>query len=322
MFFIVTTGRSGSTSIARTLDRLEGCHAVHEPQPELTREAAGFRWGTVSREELEAVLKATRHPRVGQDTYCESNQNLALIIPVLAERYPEARFVWLIRNGLDVVASTLQKQWYTGHSENHDRYEDCTPLEKSWIDWRMRGDRVGEMPEAEWEALPRFDKCCWYWGYVNRVIEQDLNAHAAGRFFVLRLEDAGERLPDLVRWMGFEPDGSEALSMDNPARRSPHHWTGWTAKEHAAFDRWCGRAMDHHYPGWRDVVGGEAARIFVAPVIGSLNRQADVAREVGARQAERTKRLEARLKWVEGHWSFKWYRRLRRLTGDRGGGGV
>lgn len=38
-----------------------------------------------------------------------------------------------------------------------------------------------------------------------------------------------------------------------------------------------------------------------------------------AREKASTKRLRTRLDWIEGHWSFKWYRKLRRLTGDRGG---
>ena len=111
MFFVVSTGRSGSTSLARSLDRIDACHAVHEPAPELILEASGYRGGSVSREKLQSVLRETRHSMVEGRDYCESNQNLALIIPVLRELYPQARFVWLIRNGLDVVASAHQKQW-------------------------------------------------------------------------------------------------------------------------------------------------------------------------------------------------------------------
>lgn len=324
MFFIVTTGRSGSTSIARTLDRVSGLHAVHEPAPELTLEAAGYTWGTVTREEIEALLQETRQPEANGEVYCESNQNLSFLIPLLAEIYPEARFIWLIRNGMDVVASAYQKQWYTGHSENHDRYEDCTPLEKAWVDGRARADRAGLMSESDWEKLPRFDKCCWYWGHVNHLIGKELSALSPGRHYTLRLEEADDRLPELIHWMGFDPQPVASLSMDNLARRTSHHWTAWSEVEHQAFTKWCGAEMDRHYPGWSDLVREDAARIFITPMIRTLTAQVETTREQGEQMEThlrvRILQLKTRLDWIEDHWSFKWYHRLRRLMGDRGGG--
>jgi hypothetical protein len=282
-------------------------------------EVAAYRWGSTPGKDLETLLRQSRHATVDGDVYCESNQNLSFVIPMLRRLYPLARYIWLIRNGMDVVASAYQKQWYTGHSENHDCYEDCPPLEKAWIDGRARADHAGEMSEAEWAAMPRFDKCCWYWGYVNRVIEDDLNTHAAGAFFTLRLEKANEELPALIHWMGFEPQEVPSTSVDNAAKRAIHHWTEWTPEEHAAFDRWCGPVMDRHYAGWRQFVMADSARIFMTPVIRSLNRQAEGAREHGVRLQARAEQAERRLHWIEGHWTFKWYRRLRRLIEDRSG---
>lgn len=332
MFFIVTTGRSGSTSIARSLNQVDGCYTVHEPEPQLILESSGYRYGEVSAGTIKEILRETRHPTVDGKVYCESNQTLSLIIPILADEFPQAQFIWLIRNGMDVVASTYQKQWYTGHSENHDRYEDCPPLEKAWIDGRLRADRVGELTEVEWNNLSRFAKCCWYWGYVNRVIKDDLTTHAANHFFTLRLEEADKKLPDLVRWMGLNPRNAPILSFDNPAKKGIHHWTDWTQDEHAVFDRCCGLEMDYQYPGWREVVYGKSVRIFVAPLVRSSTGQVEAAREKIARLTERAERAETRvkeaearairseirLKWIVEHWTFRWYKRFRRIIGDRG----
>ena len=128
----------------------------------------------------------------------------------------------------------------------------------------------------------------------------------------MRLEEADERLPDLIRWMGFNPQSGLSMSVDNLAKKERHHWTEWTTDEHAAFDKWCGPVMDRHYPGWREVVGADSARIFVAPVIRSLARQAEDARV-------HRMRLQARLRGIEGHWSYKWYCRFRRLLGSSSG---
>lgn len=286
MFFVLTTGRSGSTSIATMLDSVAGCHAVHEPAPELILESAGYRYGKVSPKEVRAVLSRTRPATVNGDIYCESNQTLSLIIPELVETFPQARFIWLIRNGLDMVASAYQKQWYTGHSENHDRYEDCSPLEKSWIDGRVRADLVGEMNEIQWNALDRFEKCCWYWGYVNRIIGEDLGQYAPGRFYTLRLEYLERDFADLVGWMGLTPPSTPNSSRKNIAKRIPFHWTGWSPEQHQAFARWCKEKMDLFYPGWQSVIGDDA-KVFISPVLASKRKQIEILEgKLNAVQAE------------------------------------
>ncbi|MDH5682455.1 MAG: sulfotransferase, partial [Spirochaetota bacterium] len=198
MFFILSTGRSGTTTIARSLNTIDGLYAVHEPAPELIRESSAYHYGKMTQEEIAKILTDTRKPLVDGSAYCESNQCLSLMIPALREVFPEARYVWLIRNAMDVVASTMQKQWYTGHSENNDNYENCSEIEKDWIDGRIRGDLCGEMSPEEWENMSRFAKCCWYWSYVNRVIKRELSGLGQSKHYVLLLEDIDEEYRKLV----------------------------------------------------------------------------------------------------------------------------
>lgn len=255
MFFILSTGRSGTMTIARTLSHVKGCKAVHEPSPELILESSAYHYGKFPQEKLREILIETRKPVVDGSVYCESNQTLSLMIPLLVETFPEARYIWLIRNGMDVVASTMQKQWYTGHSENHGRYEDCSPIEKAWIDGRIEGDRCGDMKQAEWAALDRFGRCAWYWGYVNRVIEKDLNRYAPGRFKTILLEEISLKLKGLIEWMGFETTSVPTAERHNPAKRTPYHWSEWTSDERENFERFCGELMDRFYPSWRTADG-------------------------------------------------------------------
>ncbi|MCI5144165.1 MAG: hypothetical protein D3923_01250 [Candidatus Electrothrix sp. AR3] len=274
MFFILTTGRSGSTSIARTLNKVDKCYGIHEPTPELILESSGYHYGKISPESIRKLLHETRCPTINSEIYCESNQTLSLIIPELVAVFPQARFIWLVRNGLDVVASAYQKQWYSGHSENHSTYEACPPLEKVWIDGRVRADLAGDMSEVKWHALNRFEKCCWYWSYINRIIEKDLNRHAADRFFTLRLEDMPHTMPELLSWMGLTTTAGNKLppvERANIAKRIPFHWTNWSLEQHQAFGRYCGTEMDKFYPSWMDVTG-ETGRLLMAPIIFNLTQ--------------------------------------------------
>lgn len=249
--FVISTGRSGTTSLARTLTLVGNLDCLHEPAPELILESSGYRHGTTSAETVRRLLLQTRRAECGQ-RYCESNQTMALLIPEIVGAFADAAFVWLIRDGRDVVASAMQKQWYTGHSENHERYEDCPPIERAWIDGRIRGDLCGEVAPAAWRAMSRFEKCCWYWSYVNRTIAEDLAAHASTRFFRLHLERLNSQIGPLLGWLGLRTVITPVAKVHNRAKRPPYHWSRWTAEERASFVRWCGRLMDEDYAGWRD----------------------------------------------------------------------
>jgi hypothetical protein len=221
---------------------------LHEPAPQLISESSGYRYSVISAHELRQLLLATRPSIENKAVYCESNQNLSLIIPVLAQTFSAARYIWLIRNGLDVVASAYSKQWYSGHSENHDCYEDCPPLERAWIDGRIEGDRCGDVSADTWQTLDRFGRCCWYWSYINRVIESDLNEHANGRYKIIRLEELSSALSDLIKWMGLKSALVPGVRRHNRGKREPYPWTQWRVAERATFMRWCGGLMDRFYP--------------------------------------------------------------------------
>jgi hypothetical protein len=253
--------------MAEVLSSVPGLICLHEPDPALILESSGYRYGDVTAAQIATVLKLTRQPRLDGRTYCESNQTLALMIPVLKETYPQARYIWLLRNGLDVVASAMQKQWYSGFSENHSRYEACTPLQKAWIDGRIRGDGCGEMSTTEWKHLGRFDKCCWYWRYVNQLIVQDLNIPNLDGYYLLRLETLAQQLPSLLGWMGLETAVTPPIVQQNRAKRPPYHWSKWTQSERLAFVYWCGDLMEAFYPEWRKVDGSWQGVAYQTPPI-------------------------------------------------------
>jgi len=252
MYFIVSTGRSGTTAISNTLSLINDCTCLHEPEPALIKESAAYHYGELSDDKIKAVLLKTRKAHINNEIYCESNQTLSLLIPLLNDTYPQAKFIWLIRNGLDVVASTYQKQWYTGHSENHDNYNDCPPLEKAWIDGRIQADQCGVMTTEEWNNLDRFGKCCWYWSYINNIIEKDFKKLPHDKQFIIRLEEFDKRLRKLYKWMGLKALITPAPKRTNTALRDPFHWSHWNTNERSTFEKFCGAQMDRYYPEWRD----------------------------------------------------------------------
>lgn len=237
--------------MARLLSTISGCVCLHEPAPQLVLESSGYRYKSADLASLRQTLVQTRPPSVNGSVYTESNQTLALIIPVLAEVFPEARYIWLMRNGLDVVASAFSKQWYTRHSSKIVPYEDCNALQKAWIDGRIEGDRCGDVSAHEWNQMDRFSRCCWYWSYMNRIIEADLQIVAVNHSYAIRLETLDSDLQSLLKWMGLKAALLPAAKRHNTGVREPYHWSQWTPAERAAFEHWCGGLMDRFYPNWR-----------------------------------------------------------------------
>ncbi|MEJ2098716.1 MAG: glycosyltransferase [Desulfobacterales bacterium] len=202
--------------------------------------------------QLKQFVLKTRRSIVNGKIYGESNQTLSLIVPILAASFPRAKFIWLIRNGLDVVSSIFSRQWYTGHSANHERYEDCPPLEKAWIDGRIMGHLCGDVPFAKWEKMDPFARCCWYWAYVNRVIEKDLKDYCStGSFRKIKLEELDQELPNLVKWLGLGSGTDLKCGRHNRAHYNLYPWQKWTSEERKTFLYWCGPLMDRLYPDWR-----------------------------------------------------------------------
>jgi hypothetical protein len=249
--FIVSTGRSGSTAISLAISLIDGCECFHEPEPALIREASLYRYGEIEKRDLKKIIKESRPKSKNEKIYCESNQKLSLIIPVLAEIFPGARFLWLIRNGLDFVASAEQKRWYARESEDGVPYEQCSSIVQDWIDGRIEGDRCEEVSPARWNGMSHFERCCWYWNYVNTVIQGDLKKHASGNCARLRLEDINTDLSRVLSEIGLRHLVAPAPARHNTAVNQPYHWTDWTEKERKIFEDWCGETMDSIYPSWR-----------------------------------------------------------------------
>jgi len=254
MFFIVTTGRSGSQTIARVLSQSDDCICMHEPEPVLVKEATLYHYGVLSDQLMRAILLSTRNPVLHGKIYGESNQKLSTFIPVLADAFPESQFIWLVRDGRDVVASTYYgREWYKPVDEVVSHPNPFTVPMKEWTWYRLRGDLAGNMNTQEWEALTRFEKNCWLWAYTNKVIQEHLTRVPRERWMLVRLETLFEQLADSCRFVGVHyPSKVEKARHNSTTHVVTKSWSEWSDDQRSAFERWCGEMMDVLYPEWRD----------------------------------------------------------------------
>lgn len=254
MFFVVTTGRSGSQTIAETLSQHPAIECAHEPHPELislsTEYAHGEKSSDAVRAELREIYSRRVYPRnrwVG-----ESDQKCWNLIPFLAELIPESRFIWLIRDGRDVVASTYSQNWFP--TRERPGSPDSANLYDRWLYYRLNGAKCGAMSFEEWHAMSEFGKNCWHWIHINRGIERQLAALPQDRVRQVKLEELGEALPGLVNWLGLKAVTINT-GVHNKATYKVRRWEAWNDEERQAFRKWCGAGMDEWYPGWMTQAG-------------------------------------------------------------------
>ncbi len=251
-FFIVSTGRSGTKSIADYFTRCTNSICLHEPEPKLIAESSGYRYGNIPENDIHEILSRTRVKPVHDQIYGESNQTLSLIIPILRKAYPTSKFIWLIRNGLDVVASAAGRGWYTGSLFNKD-YESLSNVGQEWVNGRIQGDQCGSVSEKAWTKMSAFEKCCWYWSYINSTIDDDLNTFVGEfGFKTVRLEYINQTIIPIVNWIGLNITRSEHVQILNRAKsKHIYHHSNWAYPEWLLFEKWCGPLMDRFYPEWR-----------------------------------------------------------------------
>lgn len=271
MLFIVSTGRSGSVTLARVLNQFPGVEAFHENPPELVAEARAYLKGDLAREQLIALLQDTRRPSSEQLDYVESNQKLSFMVGALREAFPQARYVWLIRNGLDVVSSWAHRKNYWPH-ENKGL----------WSTHRIRGDEVGVMTTAQWQSLSPFAKCCWYWAWTNRKIEADLNATDA-EWMLLRLEDLHSRVQELAAFARVELADPIEIPTANRSRGRVAGWHYWDRAQRSEFRHFCSDLMNRFYEGWEGrfiFSRGEAIRNEVLRLLSDRSVSGRLVRKV------------------------------------------
>lgn len=201
-FFIVSSGRSGTAMLHKALSAGPSMEMHHEYMVQVTQPLAIKRYlGLTGEEECRRIIAETHGAAI---RYCEaghwgdSSNKLSWLIPDLAALFPGARFVHLVRDGRKVCSSYFHKlaeECYDDRSTAifQAHYDDFRlpappPEKKYW--WPV--PRKGTSDAARFRGFSQFERICWHWAELNRVVLQELEKLPAERSLFLRLEDLRE----------------------------------------------------------------------------------------------------------------------------------
>lgn len=254
MFFVVGTGRCGSTTIAKALTIDGELTCLHEPKLQLVRTSTKYAHGELPELDVKSELQQLFDgpSALPQGVYGESDQKLSNMIAILHQLFPAAKFLWLIRNPVDTVNSMHSRGWFSdnelfrspGKEPNTDRRYRPVFGEN-----RIHADKAGAMSHAQWVEMSEFERNCWYWTYWNELIENQLNVLPAASWMKVKLEELSDVQKDVISFVGADASKCKQVEKTNAARNySLSSVEDWDSAMRTSFNLICGSQMKAWYP--------------------------------------------------------------------------
>jgi len=150
--FIIGAPRSGTTFLGNSLGRLPGISYHFEPRP--TKAAARCvydkswserRGGAVFRLSYGALLLAALD---GGSRFAEKNPENSFLVPFLADEFPGAQFVHIVRDGRDATVSHAEQPWLSAASATTGQRGPGGQLHGPNARWWVESQRREEFPQV------------------------------------------------------------------------------------------------------------------------------------------------------------------------------
>jgi hypothetical protein len=194
-FWAITTGRSGSTTLARLLAHTPGIDAVHEPYPSLFFEGRlAIEGNALPLDHAARLLHATRGWMIegsiarGRLPFDASPLMSHLAAPI-RHAFGDARFVHLVRSPRAFARSALGGGWC----------RDDSPMADAW-------------PRPPDPTLAPWQRVLWLWGEVHRqglALERELGPEVVHRVAMEDLVRDPDAFKALLAWIGVPPEQVE-----------------------------------------------------------------------------------------------------------------
>jgi carbonic anhydrase/acetyltransferase-like protein (isoleucine patch superfamily) len=253
LIFIVGTGRCGTTTIAKFLSEFPRVVVKHEPNGQLIKLSTDYAHGAISKDEVKNRLRKMYGDAsfMKGRIYGESDQKIANLIDVFHELFPNAKFIWLIRNAYDNVISMFSRGIFDD-SEFNLQPRKSLNVERVYSpkvnsENRLNGYKAGSFSNEEWVKMSPFERNCWYWSFWNLLIESQLLNIPKKQWYFLKIEDLQNQQSNLLDFLGINENGGHVVKKMNSARY-PLKSRKWSPSEEESFKKWCLPLNKRFYP--------------------------------------------------------------------------
>ncbi|MBN4051216.1 sulfotransferase [bacterium AH-315-M05] len=159
--FVLSTGRCGTKLLTNIFESHPNVLAFHEPIPELIYfNKFAYENCETEHETLLKMIDIARYEYIRkafllEKHYVETNNGITFFAHQLAQLYPNAKFIHLIRHPLAFVRSGYSRGWYKGKI-GYDESK-IQPVSDNNI---------------QWHQLSRVGKIAWLWNETNTFIDE------------------------------------------------------------------------------------------------------------------------------------------------------
>lgn len=185
--FLIGAPRSGTTFLGKCLASLP--QISYHFEPIATKASARYIYeGTWSKSRAQWFYKNVyqwlmRLHLNGDLRFSEKTPRNCLIVPFLAETFPDAQFIHIVRDGRDVALSLSKKPWFLASQANSGRYEPggypYGPYAQFWVE----SDRA-----QEFESTSDIHRCIWVWKRFTEEALASIGQLPSSRYLEIRYE--------------------------------------------------------------------------------------------------------------------------------------
>lgn len=238
--FILSTGRAGSTSIAKLLNQYNTLSAFHETfYTLLKRLSLEYITGRIGKEDAKKKLEFY-FGKIGfikpGTLYVESDQKLAPFVGFLEELFDKPKFIWLIRHPKTFMHSAVSRGWFDeGDIPQFFNNKVLIDTHYSSHCTRITGYLTGEYTRDEWKDLDKRMRALWYWKYWNSLIQKELELIPEDRKLFLQLEKLNRQKDELLNFIGVPDRAVASVPRSNRVRKKDSKTYQKTKEENYKF---------------------------------------------------------------------------------------
>lgn len=212
--FFIGSGRCGTRSMFKMLSDQPNIEIHHEYLITHIQPASQLYYmGLMSHREVTEQIKKIHGSAIHyseSEFWIDSSTTLSWLIKPLADIFPNAKFILLIRDGRKVVSSFFHKLSYLVYNERglsildawlkNPELEPMPPPElRYWLNIPQKGQPFYD----EFPAFDQFSRICYHWFQVNNHVLNEFKSIREQQYTVFKLEDITSDARKLIQMFNF-----------------------------------------------------------------------------------------------------------------------
>ena len=176
--FFVSTGRAGSELLVKLMNKSKIGNIYHEPRPRMFYSSKlvfekNVEVQTQKISYLSARYDLLKKSYLEEKRFVETNNRNTFFMGALAELFPKAKFIQIVRHPGDFVRSGIRRKYYSGNENDDSR---ITPL-------------INDKYYKDWNSFSDIEKIGWLWNATYDYIEKEKSLINAENVIMIKSEN-------------------------------------------------------------------------------------------------------------------------------------